>query len=85
MMPYQILLEEVKNRETSGAILYCLKNMLEQMQAQLGYVRSLDKETITVWANGNKTERNRLDWIADTEREIADCQAHIAEMEQISA
>jgi hypothetical protein len=74
-----------KDKEIAGALLYCLENRLEHMQAQLGYAKSLDTETVIVWSGGNRTERNRLEWVTDTESEIADCQAHIAEMEQILA
>lgn len=78
-MPYNVVvsMEESKQVEIIAALLYNLQDKLEFMQAQLGYIKTLNKEIIIIWANGNKIEKNRKEWIEETEIEISKCQAHI--------
>ena len=75
---------QLREPEIAAAVLYNLQDKLERMRSQLGYVKTLDSETIKVWQGGNSTEVNRLDWISATEAEIVTCQGHIDEMQIIS-
>ena len=82
-MAYAIPIIEIKDKEIAAAVLYGLRAKLVQMQSQLGYIQTLDSETIKVWQDGNSTAVNRLEWITATEAEIATCQGHIDIMEAI--
>ena len=75
---------QLREPEIAAAVLYILQDKVEKMQSQLGYIKTLDRETIKVWRDGNNTEVNRLEWISATEAEIATCQEHIDKMKVIS-
>ena len=83
MSAFQEYLEKSKDKNIAEAVSYSLQMQLELMQSQIGYVKSLTSETITTWSGGNQTERNRLEWITETEAEIAKCQAHITAMNNV--
>lgn len=84
-MVYAIPLIQIKDKEIAAAVLYNLQAKLEQMESQLGYIKTLDRETIKVWQGGNSIEVNRLEWVSNTEADIVICKKHIAEMEAIAA
>jgi len=82
-MAFYDLAVKVKTKEIADAVLFVLQLKRDNMEAQLGYVKTLDTEMIFVWAGGNRIETNRLAWIDAAEVEIVKCQAHIDAMANV--
>lgn len=82
-MAFFDLAVKVKTKEIADAVLYILVDKLENMKAQLGYVKTLDTEMVWIWAGDNRIEMNRLAWIDATEQEIVKCEAQIAAMTNV--